>query len=105
VNGFMPMLYDRHERRYLEAAGVFVPKEIPWDFKATHARCMKNHMQTPERLAERGGLGVEEALAVLRDRVNVAPRFELPRHREAWIEHTRAALKELLDHVHGRAKP
>ncbi len=54
----------------LRAAGVpCMPVCIPWDMLAPHARQAKsNHGQTLERLAERGGLGPGEALAVLDDR-------------------------------------
>lgn len=41
---------------------------IPWVALAPHeAQALKNHSQTLERLAERGGLSPKEALAVLRD--------------------------------------
>jgi len=43
--------------------------EIPWAIIAPHARqALKNHEQTLERLAERGGLCASEAVAVLEDR-------------------------------------
>jgi len=42
---------------------------IPWSVIAPHeAQALKNHDQSPERLAERGGLSVCEAVAVLEDR-------------------------------------
>ena len=42
---------------------------IPYDIIALHEnQALKNHGQTLERLAERGGLGYDEALAVLEDR-------------------------------------
>lgn len=42
---------------------------IPWRVIAPHAlQAMKNHDQTLERLAERGGLSPCEAIAVLEDR-------------------------------------
>jgi hypothetical protein len=38
---------------------------VPWAFIGEcAAECERNHSQTPERLAERGGLGPEEMLAV-----------------------------------------
>ena len=45
------------------------PKEyIPWDAIAPHeAQALRNHHQTLERLAERGGLSWVEAYAVLTD--------------------------------------
>lgn len=42
---------------------------IPWSAIARHdEQAKKNHYQTLERLAERGGLSWDEALAVLEDR-------------------------------------
>jgi hypothetical protein len=49
------------------ASFPFVVVCIPWDMIAPHAKqADKNHYQTLERLAERGGLTAEEAVAVLR---------------------------------------
>lgn len=44
--------------------------EIPWDMIAPHeAQAIANHSgQSLERLAQRGGLGLDEAIAVLEDR-------------------------------------
>jgi hypothetical protein len=56
----------RRERRELERLGC--PQSVPWDLVAPHeARAWKNHWQTLERLAERGGLSPHELVAVLRD--------------------------------------
>lgn len=45
------------------------PKEIPWAMIAPHAeQARRNHMQTLEQLAQRGGLCACEAIAVLEDR-------------------------------------
>lgn len=42
---------------------------IPWDVMAPHARqAWENHSQTLDRLAERGGLSLCEAVAVLENR-------------------------------------
>lgn len=42
---------------------------LPWSLIAPHeAQAIKNHGQTLERLAERGGLGFAEAAAILEDR-------------------------------------
>lgn len=44
-------------------------KSIPWEIIAPHeTQALKNHGQTLKRLAERGGLGWQEALAVLEDK-------------------------------------
>lgn len=45
------------------------PMVVPWDFIADNARmCEQNHSQTPERLAERGGLAPCEMCAVVEGR-------------------------------------
>jgi hypothetical protein len=42
---------------------------IPWSVIAGHERqAMRNHYQTLERLAERGGLSPAEAVAIIEDR-------------------------------------
>jgi len=42
------------------------PREIPWALIQPHERqAQKNHDQTLERLAERGGLSLQEMVAVL----------------------------------------
>jgi hypothetical protein len=64
--------YGAPSRIFTDAAkyGVqAVVRALPWDMIAPHAeRAMKNHQQTLERLAERGGLSACEAVAVLDDR-------------------------------------
>lgn len=55
-----PILRDPKER----SAGA--PPSIPWAMIAPHERqAWSNHGQSLERLAERGGLGTWEAIAVL----------------------------------------
>lgn len=42
------------------------PRTLPWEMIATHEpQALRNHGQTIERLAERGGLSHKEALAVI----------------------------------------
>lgn len=64
--------------------------QIPWAMIAPHeSQALKNHDQTLERLAERGGLAPSEAVAVLEDRkwcslpLDVAER-KLDGHVEEW---------------------
>lgn len=46
--------------------GCNIIASIPWDFIAPHeAQALSNHGQTLKRLAERGGLCVSEAIAVV----------------------------------------
>lgn len=48
--------------------GTF-PKSVPWAFVAPHeAQALRNHGQTLQRLAERGGLSAAEMLAVVTGR-------------------------------------
>ena len=61
----------------------FVPpiENLPWAIIEPHrARAFKTHGQTLERLAERGGLSVCEALAIIEDRewkmMELIPAFE-----------------------------
>ncbi len=52
----------------LKSAGSKIPS-IRWSVIAGHeAQAQRNHYQSLERLAERGGLGVCEAVAIIEDR-------------------------------------
>lgn len=78
---------------------------IPWSMIAPHdASAKRNHDQTLERLAQRGGLSPYEAICVLDGRdpfksrnAWVDPRAELERRRAEYEEHRacRAALVEV----------
>lgn len=68
---------------------------VPWDFVATRRRCLMNHFQTPERLAERGGLSPMEALTILQDREWNGRTYWLPEQRDALVAAEAAALSEL----------
>lgn len=63
---FMPLLTPPgpprdHPRGY--------PARIPWHIIAGHeSQCQKNHYQTLERIAQRGGFSPAEALAVIENR-------------------------------------
>src|SRR4029077_5023961 len=61
-----PVLWQgtRDEKRRL--AALDCPKVVPWEFIAQReAECRRYHDQTPERLAEGGGLAPEEMLVLL----------------------------------------
>lgn len=46
-----------------------LPKDVPWELVAPHeAQAQRNHSQTLERLAQRGGLSVREMWSVCHDR-------------------------------------
>ncbi len=64
-----PVLFSTsHDMRRMIALGWNLA-DVPWDFVAKHRdQCQWNHSQTPERLAERGGLGICEMLAVVTHR-------------------------------------
>lgn len=64
-----PVLWQggRVVTRKLEA--LECPRSVPWAFVADHAaQCDRNHSQSPETLAERGGLAPCELVAVVEDR-------------------------------------
>lgn len=55
---------DRDEYRRIGA-----PQYVPWTLLAPHeARALRNHDQSLETLASRGGLGLCEMVAILEDR-------------------------------------
>lgn len=65
-----PVLYGYSLEESRRKASVDWPKEVPWSLLAPHEQqALRNHEQTLERLAERGGLGLCEMVAVLEDRV------------------------------------
>lgn len=54
--------------RELRAKGIICPDSMPFshfDAEGPRRQCFVNHGQTPERLAERGGLSCAEAVAIL----------------------------------------
>lgn len=54
---------DRRYNELLKRLGC--PRVVAWGFiEAFRAECMRNHDQTPERLAERGGLAPNEIVAL-----------------------------------------
>lgn len=60
-----PVLYSRGERDALSGA----PTTVPWSLLAGHEeQASRNHDQSLERLAERGGLDPVEMLAVIENR-------------------------------------
>lgn len=60
-----PILYDRRDR----SSDMFIVANIPREMLAPHeAQAQRNHSQSLQRLADRGGLSACEALAVLENR-------------------------------------
>ena len=65
-----PVLLSQHTREetdLLKRLGC--PRSVPWSLLAPHEeQALRNHDQTLQRLAERGGLCPKEMVAVLTDR-------------------------------------
>ena len=61
-----PVLWQGDRKYFARLKELACPHSVPWDFIAEHADgCQRNHGQTPERLAERGGLSPAEIVAVV----------------------------------------
>jgi hypothetical protein len=77
--------------RQLRRAGVTtLVVQVPWAMVEPHQRQAKiNHGQTLERLAERGGLGPDEMMALLEDR---------PHHRMSAADANQQLLAKLREH-------
>jgi hypothetical protein len=61
-----PVLLRSTERK---ADSVGCPSSVPWSLLAPHEeRAWRNHGQTLQRLAERGGLGPDEMCAIIEGR-------------------------------------
>jgi len=59
--------YDRRQKSALLAAGC--PESVPWSLLAPHEKqAWRNHSQTLERLAARGGLAVSEMVWIIEGR-------------------------------------
>lgn len=59
-----PMIVTRRAPRFPQDP---CPRAIPWDFLAPHEQqALKNHDQSLEKLASRGGLSGQEAVAIVR---------------------------------------
>lgn len=91
-------LFERHNMfPVLESVGS-QPVYIPYNIIAPHeAQAIRNHSQTLQRLAERGGLDWTEVLAVLNDRTRaeMGYRFSLrPGEMEEAKEAVLAYIKE-----------
>lgn len=66
VEPMFPVLLPWREEERRAYTG---PRRVPWELLAPHqAQARRNHMQSLERLATRGGLSPCEMVAVLEDR-------------------------------------
>ena len=51
--------------------------DVPWELISSHrTQCLRNHSQSPETLARRGGLYPPEMLAVIHDETYWKNRYE-----------------------------
>lgn len=92
---WFPILWSRLDKeiRECQETGPFVVVSIPWRMIAPYeGNAQANHRQSLARLAERGGLNVNEALAVLDGRrwtdgfMPVASaNYELARRVQAYL--------------------
>lgn len=65
----MEAVKQRRQYPVLGTLGARQQEYIPWDVLAPHeARAIRNHCQTLERLAERGGLAWSEIVCILLDK-------------------------------------
>ena len=75
-------------------------RSIPWEMIAPHqSRALKNHGQTLNRLAERGGLEPSEAIAILTDQPWPWAHFAMLRtdqEKTAWRLQKEAELERLV---------
>jgi len=64
-----PVLWQHDRNEQARMIELQCPRFVPWNFVAEHReQCLNNHDQTPERLAQRGGLCPSEMVAVVEDR-------------------------------------
>jgi hypothetical protein len=77
------------------------PSEVPWDLVAPHeAQALRNHHQTLDKLADRGGLDPIELLDVLQDRLVLRRETNTA---DAYCTQVRAASAELRQLLAARA--
>ena len=91
-----PSIWDRTFPVLNHKRDNFPLASVPWGFIAPHeAQARRNHAQTLQRLAERGGLSAKEMLAVVTCQHwmqtcwkidNQQANHQLLQHLEAWKE-------------------
>ena len=88
-----PVLWQGSRDYVAKLKALECPRDVPWEFIAEHeAECLNNHDQTPQRLAERGGLAPGEIVAVIEAERSCAwmapPEVSVERLKEllaAWV--------------------
>lgn len=67
--GTFPVLWPYRREEIKKLTDLGCPRVVPWDFVEPHEeQALRNHDQTVQRLAERGGLGVAEMVGVVTGR-------------------------------------
>lgn len=87
-----PVLWQGDRARQRDLDNNDCPRSVPWAFIADHAaECHRWHDQTPERLAERGGLAPEEMLVVI-----AGPGITFDEARSTWHMHADESVPKLI---------
>lgn len=82
--------YSRQQQIRLE---VLTPRAVPWDFIAPHeAQAQRNHDQSLERLAQRGGLSPYEMVMCVRGRGLDGEDYSRVNDDEHWAHELLRAL-------------
>ena len=64
-----PLIWPYRRDQIAELQKLGCPRDVPWELVKDHEKqALKNHDQSVQRLAERGGLDHLELVAVLTDR-------------------------------------
>lgn len=82
---FPILQYWRHKRdlRYFKPPFL----TVPWELISDHTeQCFRNHSQSPETLARRGGLDPSEMLAIIHDEPYFKYRYATMTLEGAFIE-------------------
>lgn len=69
MSGSYPVLQGQTDEAYeAQHKGTAYPRSVPWDLVKEHERqAERNHSQSLDRLAERGGLSPKELWCVIHD--------------------------------------
>ncbi len=82
---FPILQYWRHQRALRSFKPPFIT--VPWNMIEEHQeQCFRNHSQSPETLARRGGLDPSEMLAVIHDERFYPSRYTAMTLDESFLE-------------------
>ena len=94
-------MFPIQENRYNRKEPWDAPTEIPWSIIAPYDnRARRNHSQSLERLAEKGGLSPSEAMNILNDRDLFSGNHNYEAQREAG-RRLRERVYQFLDEEEG----